>query len=294
MFADFLAFLVVLQLMWPQVSTLWVLAFMEHLHGHGMSPSNINNYMTAIRSMCIIYDQDTAFMRDQRIPLFIKGLTINRPLQPFLPMVLDEHILMDMLQIIKQLDFPVIYQALYVLCFFSFLRLSNILPHSLGTFDVTRQLCRGDLIFSNGSIVILIKWSKTIQERRSVATITIPALGSSPLCPVRALTAMCRLFPAGDNDPLFVYPKRGSFLPLTDVMVRKHLKKVSQLLKFHKNFTFHDFRRGGATWAFRHGVSMQDIQAQGTWSSDAVWRYIQLPPSASSAVSTAFSSHLYV
>ena len=68
MFADFLAFLVVLELTWPQVSTLWVLAFMEHLHGHGMSPSNIKNYMTAIRSMCIIYGQDTAFMRDQRIP----------------------------------------------------------------------------------------------------------------------------------------------------------------------------------------------------------------------------------
>ena len=229
MFADFLAFLVVLQLTWPQVSTLWVLDFMEHLHGHGMSPSNINNYVTAIRSMCIIYGQDTAFMRDQRIPLFIKAITINRPLQPSLPMVLDDHILMDMLQISKQLDYSVIYQALYLLCFFSFLRLSNILPHSLGTFDVTRQLCRGDPFFSNSNVVILIKWSKTMQDRRSVATITISALGTSPLCPVRALTAMCRLFPAGDNDPLFLYPKQGSFLPLTDSMARKHLKKVSQL-----------------------------------------------------------------
>ena len=43
----------------------------------------------------------------------------------------------------------------------------------------------------------------------------------------------------------------------------------------------------------RHGVSIQDIQAQGTWSSDAVWRYIQLLPSATSAVSSAFTSHLY-
>ena len=52
MFADFLAFLVVLELMWPQVSTLRVLAFMEHLHGHGMSPSNINNYLL-LSGLCV-------------------------------------------------------------------------------------------------------------------------------------------------------------------------------------------------------------------------------------------------
>ena len=128
-----------------------------------------------------------------------------------------------MLQIIKNLEHDIVYQALYLLCFFSVLRLSNILPHSVSTFDVKRQLCRGDLIFSTHNVVILIKWSTTMQNRRSVTTITIPALGSSPLCPVRALTAMCHLFPATDNDQLFVYPKQGSFLLLTDVMARKHL-----------------------------------------------------------------------
>ena len=118
-------------------------------------------------------------------------------------------------------------------------------------------------------------------------------LGFLPLCPVRALNAMCSVFLATSNKPLFLYSRQGSFLPLTDAMARKHLKKVSKLLQFPRHFTFHDFRRGGATWAFRHGVSIQDIQAQGTWSSDAVWRYIQLPPSATSTVSSAFTSHLY-
>ena len=77
---------------------------MEYLHGHGMSPSNINNYMTAIRSMCIIYGQNTAFMRDQRIPLFIKVITINRPLRPSLPLIIDDHILLDMIRIIQNLE----------------------------------------------------------------------------------------------------------------------------------------------------------------------------------------------
>ena len=106
-----------------------------------------------------------------------------------------------------------------------------------------------------------------------VSTITIPALGSSPLCPVKALSAMFRLLPATSNEPLSLYSRQGSLLPLTDAMAKKHLQRVSQLLHFSRHFTFHDFMRGG--------------------SSDAVWRYIQLPPSATSAVSSAFSSHLY-
>ena len=181
MFADFLAFLVVLELTWPQVST-----FMEHLHSYGMSPSNINKYITAIRSMCIVYGQDTSFMRDQRVPLFIKAITINRPLKHSLPLVIDDHIPLDVIRIIQNLEYPIVYQALYLLWVFSFLRLSNILPHSANTFDITRQLCRGDLIFSIHNVVILIKWSKTMQDRHSVSTITIPALGTSPLCPVIA------------------------------------------------------------------------------------------------------------
>ena len=84
---------------------------------HGMSPSNINNYMTAIRSMYIVYGQDTSFMRDQRIPLFIKGITINRPLKPALPLLIDEHILLDIIKMVQTLDHPILFQALYLLCF---------------------------------------------------------------------------------------------------------------------------------------------------------------------------------
>ena len=97
--------------------------------------------------MLIVNGQDTSFMRNQRIPLFIKAITINRPVKPSLPLIIDEHILLDMIKIIQKLEYPVIFQALDLLCFFSFLQLSNILPHSVGTFDITKQLCMGDLIF---------------------------------------------------------------------------------------------------------------------------------------------------
>ena len=49
--------------------------------------------------------------------------------------------------------------------FFSFLRLSNILPHTAKTFVLSRQLFRVDLIFSHNSVVKIIR-PKTLQDRR--------------------------------------------------------------------------------------------------------------------------------
>ena len=186
-----------------------------------------------------------------------------------------------------------IFQPLYLLSFFSFLRLSNILPHTTKTFDPTRQLARGDFILSTNNAVLLIKWSKTIQDRRKSVTIPLPSLGNSPLCPIKAVTNMILLHPAGDNDPLFVITKASSHVPLTDSMARKHLKKISIALGLHSSLTFYAFRRAGAMWAFQNGVPLEHIMKHGTWKSDAVWTYLSSTPSATSPVSLAFQASLH-
>ena len=151
-------------------------------------------------------------------------------------------------------------------------------------------MCKGDLILGE-SCVIILKWSKTLQDRQKVTTVTIPALGASVLCPYKALITLLQIHPLSDDHPLFGFYKQGQWLTLTDSMARKHLKRVCTLLGPTKHYTFHDFHRGGATWVFRHGVPIQDIQAQGTWSSQCVWRNIQLPPSATSSVANTFLHH---
>ena len=80
------------------------------------------------------------------------------------------------------------------------------------------------------------------------------------------------------NDPLFQNPRKNIFVPLTDYAARKHLKKVSTLLQLASPLTFHLFRRSGTTWAFQHGVPIQDIMSHDTWSSDCVWHYVSTLP----------------
>ena len=275
MFALFLSFLVALGLSLPQMSTLDVLAFMEYVLQSGMSASNIINHLTAIRSMCIIYNCDSTPFRDNRIPLFVKAMKLNRPLQPKLHFVI-EALLEAIILACSLLHSPLVFKALYLLAFYSFLKLSNMLPHSVASFDNTRHLCVGDVISQYA--VIIIKLSKTIQDRSRVACISIPALDSATICPVSALTRMLHIQTSPD-DPFFQVTTRRGSTPLTDSVTRKHLKQVSIMLNTPKILTFHDFRRAGATWALRHGVPVQEIQAQGTWSCACVWQYIQVPPS---------------
>ena len=176
--------------------------------------------------------------------------------------------------------------------FFSFLRLSNIIPHSVASFDLTRHLARSDIIFAHDTAVILIKWSKTIQDRKKTTTISIPNLGKSPLCPINALLNMLQKIPAHKNAPLFMLNKKTVVTTLTDSVARKHLKQVSQILGLDPPLTFHSFRKAGATWAFQHGVPLEHIKSHGTWVSDAVYTYLHASVSAKSPVASAFQTAL--
>ena len=62
------------------------------------------------------------------------------------------------------------------------------------------------------------------------ATVAIPVLGHSLLCPVAALETMLQKVPGSNNDPLFQIFSAGRWAHLTDSMARKHLKKVSNFL----------------------------------------------------------------
>ena len=271
----------VLDLSLHQISTMDILAFMQYLHESGMSPDNIVNHLSAVRSLSIIYACDTSAFRDHRIPIFIKSLKINRLFQPKIKLLVDEDLLLRIVTVAHHLPNSQVFIPLYLFCFFSFLRLSNILPHAVNGFDATRHLCTGDVIFSDAGATVIIKWSKTIQDRVSSTTVNIPSLGASALCPITALRSMLA--------PLFLLPVASQWLTLTDSRARKHLKEVSKILDLPRSLTFHDFRRGGATWA--RGVPIEQIQIQGTWSSSCVWN-ISLPPSAASQVASTFQLHL--
>ncbi|XP_077094312.1 uncharacterized protein LOC143746387 [Siphateles boraxobius] len=74
-------------------------------------------------------------------------------------------------------------------------------------------------------------------------------------------------------EPLFLDESKK---PVTRFWFQKHLKSVLQQSGIPaKNFSSHSFRIGAATSAAQKGLSQQQIQALGRWSSDAFQSYIR-------------------
>ena len=113
--------------------------------------------MAAIRASFITYGLDTFPFKDERIPLFIKALLINAPLTLKPTKNISIEMLYNILQICDTLQAPVAFKGLYLFTYFSFLSLSNILPHAVRQFDPTRRLTRGGLIFSSSFCTIIVK-----------------------------------------------------------------------------------------------------------------------------------------
>ena len=171
------------------------------------------------------------------------------------------------LRITDTLQHPELFKPLYILLFFSFLRLSNILPHTVTNFDNTRHLAKGGIIIAEDQVLVIIKWSKTMQNRQELRTISLPMLGLSPLCPAMALRSLLAWIPGDANAPLFQIRRTHASIPLTDSVACRHLHSVSDGLNLSPHLTFYDFRRSGATWAFHHGVPLSQIMHHGhTWT----------------------------
>ena len=166
--------------------------------------------------------------------------------------------------------------------YFSFLRLSNLLPHTVRFFDPIRQLAGGDTLFSQGA-TLLVKSSKTLQTRSDIRTIPLSWR-------VTSLKALLLSQVGTSNDPVFRISRSHGLVPLAHSVARKFLTSLSSILHLTPKLTFHNFRRSGATWAFHHGVPLQQIMHHGAWKSDAIWSYIQNVPISSP--SHTFQQHL--
>ena len=156
MWSDFIAFQVAAGLLSYQVNVHLLLAFLEYLNHNGIASSQLQNHLPAIRALHILHGLNTSAFRDERLCLFVKALKIH----------LDVPLLECIIKQCDNLEFPVVFKPLYLVVFFSFLRLSNVLPHSVASFDHTRQLARGDVIFGDLGAVLLLKWSKRMQNRK--------------------------------------------------------------------------------------------------------------------------------
>ena len=293
MFRMFLAFLVFLNIQPTLISSTHVLAFLEFLVFNKVSHSQIANYLSAIKSKYAMLSLSTAPFFDQRIKYFTKAVARCAPLTIKLKAIIEPPLLVQIIDQCQFFHMGFVFKAAILLAYFAFLRISNLVPHTISSYDPLKQLARADVFFAHPGAHILLKWSKTMQMNNSIRVIKIPALGASPLCPVSALQDLLGNTPDQSNNHLFQIKCYKKWVPLTDTRLRKIFASILSSLHLSKsNITFHSLRRSGATLVFNSSVPIQDIQSHGTWTSECVWSYITQDHQASEKVALAFQQLL--
>ena len=292
-FTLFLQFLQFINVDILEITHSSILAFIEFLCFNNLSHASIQSYLSSLRSQFKLLSLSLAPLSHHSVTLALRSIALHVPVPKKVKGLFDLQSLSSIISISALLPSGPTYKALFLTAFFAFFRLSNLVPPSVSSFSPLIHLCRADFIPHPEFATMVVKWSKTLQKQSQFATVQIPVLSPSDLCPVTALKAMIASFPLPPNAPLFAIPQGQSFVPLTESKVRKTLASIITSMGLDpSSHSFHCFRRSGASLAFNADVSLQSIQQQGTWTSEAVWSYIVANPQAQGSVSLAFKKLL--
>ena len=133
------------------------------------------------------YHWNPEILSHRLISKYLRSISINSRFAPTPRGIFNLNTLTLISQACDILDDSLLFRAIFLLAFFAFLRMSNIAPHSRFKFDASRHLLRQDIIFAHPGAHILIKWTKTLQDRSAHHFVQIPVLKNLSLCPVLAL-----------------------------------------------------------------------------------------------------------
>ena len=269
-----------------------ILTFLEYLYQNHISPQVIKNYVSSLNSMARTYNIPAEDLSHVAVSHYLRSISINSTFRPTPRGIFEIRTLYHIshFQACDSLTDPLLFRAIFLTAFYAFLHMSNIAPHSLKAFDVTRHFLRQYLIFHHPGAHLLVKWTKTLQDNRSHHWVQLPKLENMYLCPVRALSALLSSRKLPPTAPLFAN-NVSPFTQVIDTHVRDSLRKILTMLGIPPNgHGFHTFRRSGATVAFHHNASLQDIMAHGLWRSSAVWLYLQNSPQSLSTIPRTFTS----
>ena len=165
LFRSFVAFCVCAKLNIFSLNEMHILSYLEYLATNGVSAHMLANHISACKAKFTMFGLQFPLWDHPNVRYLLKSIKINRPIAVTKKNIIDLSMLQQMVIQCEGMYLGQIFKAVFLLAFFGFLRLSNIAPHSLTSFDPSRYLCAGDLIFTKHFLKVILKWSKTIQAR---------------------------------------------------------------------------------------------------------------------------------
>ena len=273
-------------------------AFAEWMLDSGLACATVRNHMSSVKTLYIWWDKPGVVDIFSSDPwaLTIRGIMNSvRPGPPATTAVAPEHLL-AMLEVCA--PFPQLspFKLGFIFGFLGFFRVSNLAPPKSSKFDRTRHTTWADISTSPLGVVVSLKWTKSRQHALHPVSIPLPALGSSPLCPLQAWEEYVRAlgsFTPSLDSPLLLSTGDNAGTIITIPQFRATFHRVAALAGLADcGYTPHSLRRGGASFSYKVGVKIPAIKTHGTWKSSAVDSYLLSQPLFQTPVVRAFIKFL--
>lgn len=202
----------------------------------------------------------------------LKGNEVTRK-EPITP-----EILIDLKGVLNMNELKdCMFWAACLILFFGTFRKSNLFPTTPSEFTNEKQFSRKDfVVLPNGSISLLVRWSKTIQCKERSYMVKLPKL-CHPLSPADAVLNAFQCVKLSECSPSIVCDVKGT--PMTCKQFIALLKsKLAKCGYDTTQFSSHSFRRGSAMWALRCGAPTEVVKYMGDWKSSAYLAYLDSVP----------------
>ena len=291
-FRQFIAFLVIMGLDIPYREAV-IIVYLEYLIQQGLRSCTIRNHISVIRHYFAVFNWPTVALCGRKVALLIKSVEVNARMSIRVKGIITVKILEKLITQTLKYENGYVFAALFLTAFFGFFRLSTLLPNKVSEFDKTRFPIQNDVIWGTPGVHIIITCSKTMQASNQAKVVQLPALMGKQICPVQALHKLLAQSPTHKDLPLFqIHTKRG-WVPLVAPKARSFLRLVMISLGLNpSSYTFHAFRRSGASLAFNSNVELSKIKQHGNWKSEAIWTYLNSTPTAASIIPSTFKQLL--
>ena len=205
----YFAFLHIMDL--PPTTTLHnIMVFIEYLHQNHISYKVITAYLSSVRSMATLYNLPLQSFSHPAITRLLRSISLTSHFAPTPRGVFDIPTLYNISISCDTRDDPHLYRAIFLVPFYGFLRMSNIAPHSSKNFSQQHHFLRQDVIFGPPGAHLILKWTKTMQDRKSHHIIQLPTISNKYLCPVQALTALLKSRDLPPPGPLVCFHQTPS------------------------------------------------------------------------------------
>ncbi|CAG2201509.1 unnamed protein product [Mytilus edulis] len=239
---------------------------------------SVRNYLSGVKTWAVLLNFDTEEFNSPSLRLTLSGIDKLNANVPNIKLPFEPYHLNCMFEVLDMTSVQdAVMWAVIMTSFYAMLRKSQFANNSRTTFNPKEQLTRGDIQITEEGLIIDIQWSKTSQKHKNIHHIPLKRVEDCVLCPLLAYSRMVTMLPALPGEPAFgLSDSKGKICAFSKSDIDKIVHKLLVRCGMDTSqYSFHSFRRGGATCASAAGCTDSEICTIGNWASSCYKGYIK-------------------